>query len=116
MEPLDLIHHHVPGMTVIAVRGELDLLTAGRLEDFFRRVYRPGDQMIFDLAGTGFIDCSGIRALIRAYHDVRRAGGSVHLSGLRPGPAKVVRLTRLGDLMPLHPGLAHAIGAAADVA
>lgn len=116
MEALALTHHRLPGVTVIAVGGEVDLSTAGRLEDFFRQVYRPGDQMIFDLTETGFIDCSGIRVLVRAHHDVRRGGGSVRLAGLRPGPGKVARLTKLGDLMPVHTELAHAIGAAVDAA
>lgn len=56
---LTLVHDQLPGVTVIGVEGELDLLTAGSLEDFPRRRCRPGDQPILDLAKTAFLDCSG---------------------------------------------------------
>jgi len=113
---LTLQHHHRADVDVISVGGELDLLTGGRLEECIRRVYRPGTQLIFDLAETGFVDCSGLRALIRAQHLARSSGGVVRLAALRRGPAKVVALADVGAWLPVHVSLEQAIKAATQSA
>lgn len=102
MEVLDLRCRHLPGVTVLAIGGELDLTTSQQLVDRFRDVCRPGDQVIFDLAGVRFLDCCGLGALVRAYHEVRRDGGALHLAGLRRSPDHVVRLMRFDRLVSVH--------------
>jgi anti-anti-sigma factor len=109
---LALRHRRLPGVSVIAVQGELDLLTAGPLEERLQRLWRRGDELILDLAGTAFIDCSGLGALMRVHRRVSRGGGCLRLAALRPGPAKVLRLTGLHTVLAVHPTVADAIGAA----
>jgi anti-anti-sigma factor len=109
---LTLIHDQLPGVTVVGVQGELDLLTAGSLEDGLSRLCRPGDELIVNLSKTDFIDCSGIRALTRANRRVRQDGGLIRLAAPQPGPAKIIRLTELDSVLAVHPSLRHAIGAA----
>jgi anti-sigma B factor antagonist len=109
VEPLSLQHHHLPGVTVIRVGGELDAATASSLEDRGRRVYRSGDQLVFDLTETTFIDCGGLRALIRAHHLVRPSGGLVRVAGLRPAVAKVVALADVRAVLLVHASVEQAI-------
>src|ERR1700730_14845156 len=45
---LTLRHLHLAGVTVTTVGGEIDIVTAPRLEDLVRQVRRPGDQVVFD--------------------------------------------------------------------
>jgi anti-anti-sigma factor len=112
MEALSLMCRDLPGVTLLSVGGELDLATSEQLEMYCRRVCRPGDHVIFDLARLRFMDCSGLRALIHAHHHVRQGGGVVHLSGLRPGPARVVAIAHIDAVMPVHADLDAAIRAA----
>jgi anti-sigma B factor antagonist len=112
METLSLMHRHLPGVTLLSVGGELDLATSEQLEEYCRHVCRPGDDVIFDLARLRFLDCSGLRVLIRTHHHVRQDGGTVRLSGLRPGPAMVVKVAHTDAVMPVHAGLDDAIRAA----
>lgn len=109
---LTLVHDQLPGVTVVGVRGELDLLTAGSLGDRLQQLWRPGDQLIVDLTKTAFIDCSGIRALLLAGRRVHQRGGLIRLAAPRPGPAKIIRLAELDTVLPVHPSVRHAIGAA----
>jgi anti-anti-sigma factor len=109
---LTLIRDQLPGVTVVGVHGELDLQTAQVLEDGLNEWCRPGEELIINLGKTDFIDCSGIRALTRANRRVRHEGGLVRLAAPRPGPAKIIRLTKLDAELPVHPSVRDAIGAA----
>ena len=56
-----------PGATTIFVRGELDLVTMPFLAEQLTLVSRdkPG-RLVFDLAGTGFMDCGSARLIAGA--------------------------------------------------
>lgn len=108
---LALTHRRLAGVTVVEVSGELDLLTAGPFNEHLLRLWRPGDELILDLAQTSFVDCSGLRALIRAHERVRQDGRVLRLAALQPLPAKVIRLAGLETVLAVYPSLEHAIGA-----
>jgi anti-sigma B factor antagonist len=109
---LTLTHQRLPGVTVIGICGELDLLSAGPMEEHLQRLWHPGDQLIIDLANTTFIDCSGLGALMRIHRHVHQGGGLVRLAAPQPLPAKIIRLTEVDAVMAVHPSLRNAIGAA----
>lgn len=108
---LTLTHQRLPGVTVIGVRGELDLLNCGRFEEFLETMPSEGDQLVIDLARTTFIDCAGLRALVHAHDRAREGGGVLRLAALRPLPARVIRLAGLDTVLVMHPSLRHAISA-----
>ena len=55
------------GAYVLTVQGELDLATAAEMEQELRRAEASAAaQIIVDLSGLRFIDCTGIRALLSA--------------------------------------------------
>jgi anti-sigma B factor antagonist len=111
---LALRHLHLPGVTVITVGGELDMMTAPRLEAFVRQVRRPGDQVVFDLADMTFMDCSGLRGLLRVLHEARQDGSTVRLAAVRPFPARVLEIANIGTRMPVHATLELALTAARE--
>jgi anti-sigma B factor antagonist len=106
------MRHHLPGVTVITVGGELDVVTAGPLEAFVRETYRPGDQVVFDLTDMTFMDASGVRVLLRAHHEARRDGSTVRLAALQPGPARVITTTKIDTYVPVHASLEQALSIA----
>ena len=56
-----------PGAATIVIRGELDLVTMPFLAEQLTLVSRdkPG-RLVFDLAGTGFMDCGSARLIAGA--------------------------------------------------
>lgn len=50
----------------LVLTGELDLLTAQRLEARLRRLWRSATPVVVDLSGLDFCDCAGLGALVRA--------------------------------------------------
>src|SRR4051794_8899858 len=106
------MRHHLGGVTVITVGGELDLVSAGELETFVRRAHRPGDQVVVDLTKVGFMDCSGLRALLRVPREVRADGGVIRLAAPQPIPARVLKLTGADRCVPVHASREEALEAA----
>ena len=79
---------------VLALSGELDLASTPVLERELHAVESAGfKKILIDLAGVGFMDSTGLQALLRA-RERATTGGSVQLS-LRRGPHQVQRVFEL---------------------
>jgi anti-sigma B factor antagonist len=72
---------------VIALAGELDLAGAAELEQELAGV--DAGAIVVDLRGLGFMDSSGLRALVVA---ALRAQGAGRRFALVPGAAQVMRV------------------------
>ena len=83
------------GTTTVVVKGELDLVTMPYLAEQLALVSRddPG-RLVFDLAGTSFMDCGSARLITAAGQ--RLAGGKRPVIR-RPGPIvrRILELTGL---------------------
>jgi anti-anti-sigma factor len=103
--PFDVHNTAVRGHPVLAVRGELDLLTAPVLADQVDKALstRP-PLLVVDLTGTTFLDSSGARQLARAARAAARAGGALQVV-CPPGNRAVRLVIDLLDLQSLVPVL-----------
>lgn len=75
---------------VVAAHGELDLASADELIREVRRLWSVGaESVVIDLAPLGFMDCSGLRALL----ELRQAAARKRVGfALTAGPAVVERI------------------------
>jgi len=62
---------------VIAVRGEIDLATAGRFREVIDEAIVPGGRLVVDLSGTRFIDSTGLGVLAKAHARLAASSGVV---------------------------------------
>ena len=92
---------------VVEVKGELDLYTA---PSFRESVLEAGDaeapSVIVDFRGLGFIDSSGLGAIVACLKHIRERGGDLVLvapegSGLR----RLMDLTGLDRVLTLSPSI-----------
>jgi anti-anti-sigma factor len=82
---------------MIAVRGEIDLATAGDLLLRLRMLADPvSGPILLDLSQITFINLAGLRALRAFDHHVATAGGSVHVAAVS------LPVARLFELVALH--------------
>lgn len=92
--------------TIVTVRGELDVLTAGRaaalLDEIVRN--RSGD-VVVDLRATEFMDSSGLSMLLGVHRRLTQRGrGLTVVCG--PGPVRrVIELSRLTETLGVVPSL-----------
>jgi anti-sigma B factor antagonist len=66
-----------PGCREIQVEGELDLAVAEQLERALARAGAECRQVLIDLESCGFIDSTGIAAIVHAHRQLVVRGGRV---------------------------------------
>ncbi|MFD3451228.1 STAS domain-containing protein [Streptomyces sp. NPDC058691] len=102
----------VGGTTVVELSGELDLYageSAGvRLDEASTG---PHPDLVVDLRGLSFLDCSGLSVLIRARRRTLERGGSFGLVADNPPVLRLLRLTRTAGVFTVHGDLASALAA-----
>ncbi|MGW0802565.1 STAS domain-containing protein [Nonomuraea sp. NPDC002799] len=111
---LTLRHRRLPGTSLIAVGGEIDIATSGRLARYVNRVRRPGDHVVLDLTEVSFLDCAGLRALMSIARRAAAGHAGTRLAGVRGGPARLLQLVRLHALLPVYGTVEQALAAAWD--
>ena len=72
---------HLDGTAVVLVVGEVDLATSPQLRACL--VALDG-AVVVDLSGVGFLDSSGLNALIGGKKHLDAQGGSLRLQGAQP--------------------------------
>ena len=78
----------------IAVSGELDIASAGALEaEVARAEATDAQRIVVDLGAVGFIDSSGLRALLAVDARSRRDGDRLRLRNPSPAVEQVLRIT-----------------------
>jgi anti-sigma B factor antagonist len=98
------------GHTVAAVCGELDLADAEAVSSLLiAAVAACGPSVILDLTGLEFIDCCGLRVLLRVGKFTRRNGGDIYLAGPQRRVRKVLSVTGLIDVFSVYPSVAEAV-------
>lgn len=96
------------GVTVVAVRGELDLSTASDLEGPLDAAVASGDsQVLVDLSECEFIDSTGIALIVRAWQRLDRdgpgeGGGRLTVCSDNEQVCRVLDVTGLELSIPIH--------------
>jgi len=94
----------------IAAKGELDLSTAGRLQDSLNSSISEGLDVVVDLTRVSFIDSSGIAALIRVFRSLNGGGKMSVLIAPGSQVARVFELANINDVLPIFTDHAEAVG------
>ena len=83
---------------ILAVAGEIDISSAEEFSDDVRALVEGAEgEVVLSLQDCGFIDSTGIRALILLARELRTRGQTLVLSGLNGEPRRVFELTGLLD-------------------
>ena len=87
------------GVTVVTVEGQLIVGNRQELKDLVGAALDQGERRILiDFSQTGYIDSSGLGALVSISKRVREAGGELRLSGLNEDLRSLFELTKLDTL------------------
>ena len=89
------------------VAERLDAMVAVQFKDRMKAALEGGGALVvLDLSPIGFLDSSGLGALV-ALRRFLRDGQRLELAALTPAVMRVFRLTRMDRVFPLHPHLPH---------
>ena len=97
---------------ILTVVGDIDLLTAPRLEATLRRLLAAKqNRLVLDLSRVDFFDASALRVFVAAEHHTRMTNGRVDLVCPSAFARKVLRLTGLDETLTVHDDLGAAVAA-----
>ncbi|HUF58419.1 MAG TPA: STAS domain-containing protein [Actinomycetota bacterium] len=85
--------------TVIHVRGEIDMATAGRLRDAIEPHMGPKQTIVLDLSGVEFMDSSSLHVLVQARGELTKNGGSLILRNPSRAAHRVLSVSGANDLL-----------------
>ena len=87
------------GVAVVQVEGQLIVGNRQELKDLVQAALDKGERRILiDFSRTGYIDSSGLGALVSVSRKIREAGGELRLSGLNEDLRSLFELTKLDTL------------------
>jgi len=84
------------GQLTVGNRQELKAVVQQALQDGARK-------LLLDCAPTGYIDSSGLGALVTIARRVRETGGAIRLAGLNEDLRSLFELTKLDTLFEIFP-------------
>lgn len=93
---------------LLRLEGEVDVdRRPSMVADIVSRL-RVNPQLIIDLTGVTFIDCTGLGTLLSAQAHAHEVGGELALVGPCAALSRILELTSLGEVLTLHPDLSSA--------
>jgi anti-sigma B factor antagonist len=98
VEILDVQSEDRDGLVYVALRGELDLSTVGKVQDELSRVEASSPPVVvLDLSKLTFLDSTGLRCLVTADERARGAGRRVVIVRGPEAVQRVFSITRLEE-------------------
>lgn len=99
------------GVTILTVTGDLVI---GDAESTFKKTVillleQGRVNLLVDLSGVGFLDSSGLGALVRALTQSQKEGGQAKLLGAGPQIRKLLQMTKLDSVFELHDDMETAV-------
>lgn len=87
------------GVLVVRVEGQLIVGNRQELKQLIQSALEAGDRkFLLDFSATGYIDSSGLGALVSIAKNVREQGGELRLAGLNEDLRSLFELTKLDSL------------------
>jgi anti-sigma B factor antagonist len=84
---------------VVQVEGQLIIGNRQELKELVQAIVDTGERRILiDFSRTGYIDSSGLGALVSISKRIREAGGELRLAGLNEDLRSLFELTKLDTL------------------
>lgn len=111
---MDIETNTTNGKTIVTLKeGRLDAAMAVRFKDCLKTIVDEGaDDMILDMTHVGFMDSSGLGAVV-AHMKYMGTERRFEIAGLTPTVEKVFKLTRMDNVFRIHSSVADALAEAA---
>jgi len=101
---------HPSGVLVVEVEGQLIVGNRQELKATIQQALDNDERkLLIDFAKTGYIDSSGLGALVSISKKVREQGGELRLSGLNEDLRSLFELTKLDTLFAISDDAAQAL-------
>ena len=84
---MEILDRQINGVTVIALTGSIDALTAPAIAESINGIISRGEiNLVADFQGIDYTSSAGLRVLLGAVKETRSRGGDLRLAGALHGP------------------------------
>ena len=111
MNELRLSSKRRDGFVIVAVGGELDVVTSRQFDEYLTQAQGEDDRVILDLSAVDFMDTGSLAVIVGHWKQLTAAGGTLVLAGARYRYTKTLWITGLADRLPLYESVDEAIAA-----
>ena len=111
MDELRLSSKRRDGFMIVAVGGELDVVTSPQFDEYLTQVRGEDDRVILDLSAVDFMDTGSLAVIVGHWKQLAAAGGTLVLAGARYRYTKTLWITGLADRLPLYESVDEAVAA-----
>jgi anti-sigma B factor antagonist len=108
---LRLSSQPLAGSVVVAVEGDLDIVTSREFDDYLATARREHRHLVIDLSAVTFMDTSSLAVIVGHWKKLTAEGGSLALAGARYRHTKTLWITGLAHRLPLYDTAAEALAA-----
>ncbi|MEU9590905.1 STAS domain-containing protein [Streptomyces sp. NPDC048193] len=106
------VQHPRPRLAIATVAGDVDTRTADTLRHEASGIIEQGcPHLVLDLSQVGFCDSAGLSALIGLWHAAQAAGGALRLADVPDRLMRMLVLTGVDAVLPIHATAADAVAA-----
>ncbi|MBV9455666.1 MAG: STAS domain-containing protein [Rubrobacter sp.] len=103
------IDEHADAYSVVAVRGEVDLHTAPKVQYAIERGSEGVKAVIVDMSGIAFMDSTALSTLMRAKESLEERGVSLRLTTPSGAVKRIFAVTGFEDYFDIYPSREAAI-------
>ena len=89
--------------SVVAVRGEVDLHTAPKVQYAIERGSEGVEAVVVDMSGIAFMDSTALSTLMRAREYLEKKGSSLRLTAPSGAVERILAVTGFGDYFDIYP-------------
>jgi anti-anti-sigma factor len=111
VDELRLSSERRDGVVIVAVGGELDVVTSRQFDEYLAQARGENDRVILDLSAVDFMDTGSLAVIVGHWKQLTAAGGTLVLAGARYRYTKTLWITGLADRLPLYDSVDEAIAA-----
>ena len=107
---MEIKHESKGEITVVAIAGSLDALTAPQLTDYLTKEMGAGhNQLVVDLAGLEYTSSAGLRVMLNAVKEARQHDGDLRVAAVRPTVSKVFEMSGFTSILKFFPDVDAAV-------
>jgi anti-sigma B factor antagonist len=102
------------GFVVVAVGGELDVVTCSQFDEYLAQTRSDGKHVILDLSAVDFMDTGSLAVIVGHWKQLTAAGGTLVLAGARYRYTKTLWITGLAERLPMYDTVEEALAAGTE--
>jgi anti-sigma B factor antagonist len=88
------------GFENIVLKGDCDLYAAPAFAKAIQsRICEGAKKLRIDLTGVGYLDSTGVGAIIRILQEAKRSGCEIRFRGIEGSPRKVLKMSNILAIM-----------------